>query len=126
MSNTSTLFDGIDDDKPPPILPGRNLVNLEDNKHSSLSQAEDQSQLNKSNSKITSLNIFNMVKLSETPKNIITLNKDIKWRRLSQKVTDPDNLFNPMITIAQLKEELRLKNDEIQWMNVKMNTLHEK
>ncbi|CAI2383959.1 unnamed protein product [Moneuplotes crassus] len=140
MSNNSTLFDDFDDDDIPPPLPGtKNLVKNSTNK--SLSKPlEERGQVNSpqklgkniseiiSESKDTrgssgSINdLFSAKKLSDIPKNI-KKGPDFEFRekRMTVNVANPGKIFDPYIIIAQLKEELRLKNDELQRISLKMN-----
>ena len=124
MSNTSTLFDGIDEEPPPPLT-GNPTKQITD-KSSSITKVEDQSQQDPLQSRVSEIDPFDVKKYSEMSRKMTEKHDKEYPKRHSVLISNSEKFFDPAIEIAQLREELRLKNEELQRISLKMNTLHEK
>ena len=121
MSNTSTLFDGIDDD---------NLVNTNQvaEKDQTLAHAQDQSQQDpkQNTSQVSEVDPFDMRNFNSQPKTTLIAKEgdDFISQTRTLKLNNGVRLYDPMLEIAKLKEQLRLKNAELQRMTLRIDTMH--
>lgn len=105
MSNTSTLFDGISDEekeeeKAKPSQQGKNGQQNDESKHS--------------------------IKISESVKQTVVKfdnDDDFVSKSRSMKLKS-DKIYDPMVEIARLKEELRIKDAELQRLKLKIKSIN--
>lgn len=126
MSNTSTLFDGIDDDEDaPPPLTSKQVAPVE----KETKRAEDQSQQdpNHTQSQASEIDPFDM---KNFPRSSLALSPaqtdDFITKTNTFQIANLRKLYDPKIEIERLKEELRIKNSEIQRMTLRIMAMNEK
>lgn len=121
MSNTSTLFDGIEDN---PVFTNQNAE-----KDRNSSTVEDQSQQDPklANTSVSEVDPFDMRNFKQPKSSIVVGAVDgFIGQTRTLKLANGLKLYDPKVEIAQLKEQLRLKNAELQRISMRMDSMKHK
>jgi hypothetical protein len=115
MSNTSTLFDGMDDDDDSPC---KSKTSNTKSKFGESKKDGKESDLSREAEEVDPFDERNFNNTSDPIKN-----DDYLSQARSMKVTS-NKIYEPSTIINKLKEEIRLKDAELQRMMLRMNSIH--
>ena len=134
MSDDSTLFGGIgdgdsdDDDAPPPMFSNKTVKPIKTNKPIEQDQSQIQNIKEKSKTDMNTSNRADQQSIDPFDLKNFRKSKEenelfgFEIAKLNSFTPSVDKIYNPELEIAKLKEEVRIKSEEIQRLNMKMTS----